>query len=146
MEMTFTLKALQKHSAVVTALLDGTDCDFAFTGAVAEFEGVETHNWFISRPVSNDEIGIEDSLENLSIPYDRSQRGAQFRPYSFRQFRIDENRQSQRADYQTGDNTLQLLDELENSGIVLAGLPALDCNRYTHPTIISADDNPNETE
>ena len=68
-DMTFTLKALQKHSPVVTALLDGTDCDFAFTGSVAEFEGVETHNWFISRPVSNDEIGIEDSLENLSIPY-----------------------------------------------------------------------------
>lgn len=59
--MTFTLKTLEKHSKVVTTLLDGTDCDYVFTGSVAEQDGVETHGWFVSRPANDGEIGVEVS-------------------------------------------------------------------------------------
>jgi hypothetical protein len=115
MDMTFTLKTLKKHASVVTVLLDGNDCDYAFTGAVTEPEGVDTHCWFVSRPRNNDEIGIEDSLESLAIPYDRSHRGPQFRPYSLRLYRIDENREGHSTEYRFGDNTLRLMDELEDA-------------------------------
>ncbi len=113
--MTFTLKTLEKHSKVVTTLLDGTDCDYVFTGSVAEQDGVETHGWFVSRPANDDEIGVESELESLAIPYDRSHRGPQFRLYSQRFFRVNKDNQPCVCEYKAGDNTVRLLDELEDA-------------------------------
>jgi hypothetical protein len=113
--MTFTLKTLKKHSKVVTTLLDGIDCDYVYTGGIVEQDGTETHGWFISRPLNENAIGIESTLEDLAIPYDRSHRGPKFMLYSQRLFRINEDNQPRAAEYRAGDNTLHLLDELENA-------------------------------
>lgn len=115
MAMTFTLKTLEKHSAVVTRLLDTIDCDYAYTGAVREAPGTNTHSWYISHPLNEDSIGIEDSLEDLHIPYDRSHRGPDFRLFSHRVFRIDHNHEHRCLDTDHGDNTLELLNELEDA-------------------------------
>lgn len=113
--MTFSLKSLEKQSPAVSSLLDSIDCDYAFTGSIVESCGSNTHSWFVSRPLRSDEIGIEDALQQLAIPYDRILHGPEFRPFSYRSCRLDENHNWQSLEHQHGDNTLELLDELENA-------------------------------
>ena len=115
MDMTYTIKALEKHSAVVTALLDASKCDYTFTGTVVEDCGTETHNWFVSRPCSEGAIGIEDELRRLPMPYSTTAHGPHFLPYKHCKFRVDEAGKPRLLEFENGDNTLQLLNELENA-------------------------------
>ena len=115
MTMTFTLKTLEKHAKAVTSLLDNIDCDYAFTGVTPETAAINTHGWFISRPLNDDFIGVEDSLEQLSIPYDRTLRGPNFRLIRHRIFRLDEHRKTHALNIDHGDKTLELLEELETA-------------------------------
>ncbi len=115
MDMTFTIKALEKHSAVVTALLDTIQCDYTFTGTVIEDCGTNTHNWFVSRPRNEEAIGVEEELQRLPIPYSTTRHGPHFLPFSHRNFRIDESGKPQLLQFDHGDNTLELLNELENA-------------------------------
>lgn len=118
MTMTFTLKTLEKHAKAVTSLLDSIDCDYAFTGVIPETTRIKTHGWYISRPLNDNFIGVEDPLEQLSIPYDRTLRGPNFRLICSRLFRLDEHGKTHILDTDHGDNTLELLEELET---VIAG-------------------------
>ena len=115
MDMTYTIKTLEKHAAVVTALLDSCKCDYSFTGTVIEDCGTQTHNWFVARPLSEDAIGIEDQLRKLPIPYSTTRHGPHFLPFSHCNFRVDENGTGQLAEFGHGDSTLDLLNELENA-------------------------------
>ena len=113
--MTFTLKVLDKHSALVSALLDDAQCDYAFTGTIIESCGTLTHNWFVSRPVSEDAIGIESELKSLPVPYSTTRHGPHFLPFNHCNFRVDENGNPALLEFEHGDNTLDLLTELENA-------------------------------
>jgi len=115
MEITYTIKALEKHSAVVTALLDASKCEYTFTGTVIEECGTQTHNWFVSRPCSEDTIGVEEELQRLPIPYSTTCHGPHFLPFRHRNFRLDEAGKPHLLEFENGDNTLDLLNELENA-------------------------------
>ncbi len=115
MDMTFTIKALEKHSAVITALLDASLCDYTFTGSVIEDCGTQTHNWFVARPCSEDAIGIEEELQSLPIPYNTTRHGPHFLPFNHSNFRVDEAGTPQLLKFEQGDNTVDLLNELENA-------------------------------
>jgi len=115
MDITYTIKTLEKHSAVVTALLDSSKCDYTFTGTVIENCGTQTHNWFVSRPCSEDAIGIEDELQSLPIPYSTTRHGPHFLPLRHCNFRVDGAGKSQLLECEHGDNTLDLMNELENA-------------------------------
>lgn len=115
MDITFTIKSLDKHAAIVTSMLDATDCDYTFTGTVIEACGAATHNWFVSRPLSEITIGIEKDLQNMPIPYSTTRHGTHFLPVNHCDFRIDKDGKAQLLEFEQGDNTLELLDELENA-------------------------------
>jgi len=115
MEMTFSIKALEKHSALISALLDDTCGDYAFTGTIVEDCGTSTHNWFVSQPLDDDAIGIESELQNLPIPYSTTRHGPHFLPFNHCNFRVDERGNPQLIEFEHGDNTLELLNELESA-------------------------------
>lgn len=118
MVMTSTLKALNKHKSAVTGLLDSLDCDYPCNGIAKAPSGITTHSWYIARTGNQDSIGIEISLEDLRIHYDRIHRGPNLRLYSERNFRIDLNHNPESIGVDHGDCTVDLLDELED---VIAG-------------------------
>ena len=115
MDITFTIKALEKHSAIVTPLLNACQCDYTFTGTVIEACGTQTHNWFVSRPCSEEGIGIENELQKLLVPYSTTRHGPHFLPLNHCNFRVDEAGKPRLLKFEQGDNTLDLLDELENA-------------------------------
>lgn len=115
MEMAFTIKVLQKHAKITESLLNSIDCDYAFTGTALEQCGTTTHGWFVSRGISSEYIGIEDALEDLSVPYDRTTHGASFKPLQHRSFRLDEHQKGHTLQCDHGDNTIALLEELEDA-------------------------------
>ena len=115
MDMTFTIKALEKHSAVVTALLDTIQCKYTFTGTVIEDCGTNTHNWFVSHPRNEEAIDIEEELQGLPIPYSTTRHGPHFLPFNHCNFRIDKSGTPKLLQFDQGDNTLDLLNELENA-------------------------------
>lgn len=115
MKITYTLKSLQKHAAIINALLDASRCEYTFTGTVIEACGTETHNWFVSHPCSEDAIGIEAELRNLPIPYSTTRHGPHFLPLNHCNFRVDDAGMAQLIEFEQGDNTLELMEELENA-------------------------------
>lgn len=114
-QLSITIKVLEKHANVVKTLLAQYGCDSVFTGASREECGTDTQNWFISKGIDDSYLSVEKSLEDLSIPYNRVCHGHSFKPYSHRHFRIDSSHKPQLHQWDHGDNTLALLDELETA-------------------------------
>ena len=112
-QLPLTLKVLEKHAKILKALLAQHSCDNVFTGTNSEDCATRTQTWFISEGIDESYLSVEKVLEDLCIPYDRVCHGPGFKLLSYRHFRIDSNQQALLYQCEHGDNTLELLDELE---------------------------------